>query len=317
MTQAMTLIREELGDEAIIVSSQNERDTGRVFVTAALEAPAELATFGAPPNERDAPLDMGSIALALNGHGVPAATVDRIMDSAWDAGAADPVLALAAALDRLFKFAPLRYEASERPIMLVGPPGAGKSVTVAKLAARGAFEGHPVAVATADTVRAGGVAQLSAFTKILGIELEVADSPAALAEIVERRPSKTRMLIDTPGTNPYDGNALSALAMLAGAAGAEPVLVMAAGGDILEAAETTRAFAAIGARRLIATRLDTVRRLGAVLAAAAESMALGEISVRPEVADGLAPVNPVSLARRLMDGAARPGMPGPFAKDFE
>lgn len=317
MTQAMELVREELGDEAIIVSSQNERETGRVFVTAALEAPAELATFGAPAHEQDAPLDTGSIVLALNEHGVPTATMDRIIDSAWDAGAADPVMALAAGLDRQFKFAPLRYEAGERPIMLVGPHGAGKSVTAAKLAARGAFDGRPVAVASADTVRAGGVAQLSAFTEILGIELEVADGPAALAEIVARRPSNARMLIDTPGTNPFDGNALSALAMLAGAAGAEPVLVMAAGGDVLEAAETARAFAAIGARRLIATRLDTVRRLGAILAAAAESMALGEIGVRPEVADGLTPVNPVSLARLLMAGAARPGTPGPLVKDFE
>lgn len=317
MAQAMKLVRDEMGDEAIIVSSRNEGESGRALVTAALEAPEELTSFGAAARKQDAGLDMGSIVLALNAHGVPAALMDKIIDSAWEASAADPIKALAAGLDRHFKFAPLRYEPGERPIMLVGPHGSGKSVTAAKLAARGVFDRHPVAVATTDTVRAGGVAQLSAFTEILGIGLEVADGPAALAEVVARRPSNTRMLIDTPGTNPFDGKALSALAALAGAAGAEPVLVMAAGGDALEAAEIARAFASIGARRLIAPRLDTARRLGAVLAAAEELTALGEFGVRAEVADGLTPVDPVFLARLLIAGASRPGIPKSLTEDFE
>jgi flagellar biosynthesis protein FlhF len=317
MTQAMKLVRDEMGDEAIIVSSRNESESGRAFVTAALEAPQELTSFGAAAPERNAQPDMGSIVLALNAHGVPAASMDKIIDSAWEAGAADPTTALATGLDRHFKFAPLRYESAEKPIMLVGPHGAGKSVTAAKLAARGVIGGHSIAIATVDTIRAGGVAQLSAFTEILGVELEIADGPAALAEIVARRPSNTRMLIDTPGTNPFDDKDLNALAALAGAAGAEPVLVMAAGGDALEAAEIAHAFASIGARRLIASRLDTARRLGAILAAAGELTAFSEFGVRAEVADGLTPVNPVSLARLLMAGASRFETPGFLAKDFE
>lgn len=55
--------------------------------------------------------------------------------------------------------------------MLIGPPGAGKTLTIAKLATRSTPSGRKVGVITTDTARAGGIDQLAAFTKLLKLKL--------------------------------------------------------------------------------------------------------------------------------------------------
>ena len=85
------------------------------------------------------------------------------------------------------------------------------------------------------------------------------------------------------------------------AADAEPVLVLAAGGDVAEAAEIVGSFAAIGARRMVVTRLDISRRLGAMLVVAeAGPLAFSDVSFSPQVARGLKFLTPQALARLLM-----------------
>jgi len=77
--------------------------------------------------------------------------------------------------------------------------------------------------------------------------------------------------------------------------------VLAAGGDASEAADLGEAFGASGATRLLATRLDMTRRLGAILAAAdAGQLMFSEVSLNPHVATGLCAVNPVSMARLIL-----------------
>ena len=304
MTQAMKLIRDELGDDAVIVSSQKGRDANQVLVTAAIDASAEITGFTKAPTGAGGGEDLGSLALALSGHGVPAGIMDALMDAAWDSGTTRPELALAAALDLHYRFEPLERGQGSRPVMLVGPHGSGKSTTAAKLAARTSLAGNAAELITTDTVRAGGVDQLAGFSDILGIRLHVAEGPGPLTAAVGSCAPGSAIIVDSPGTNPFDGAAMAALSSLAAAAGAEPVLVLAAGGDPTEATEVARAFAEIGVTRLIATRFDSTRRFGGILAAAAPPMNFSEISVQPQVANGLSPVNPVSLARLILSGPA-------------
>jgi flagellar biosynthesis protein FlhF len=89
---------------------------------------------------------------------------------------------------------------------------------------------------------------------------------------------------------------------LAATAAAAMVLVLPAGLDPAEAADQARAFAALGARLLVATRLDMARRLGGILAAAEAGLALTEAGIGPGAADGLLPITPAWLAARLMTG---------------
>ncbi len=105
------------------------------------------------------------------------------------------------------------------------------------------------------------------------------------------------MLIDTAGINPFDPTHMQTLTALAEAAGAVPVLVLAAGQDSSEAADQAEVFAAAGIRHLIPTRLDIARRLGAVIAAAdAGTLTLSEAGTGSGATDGLTQLTPALLA---------------------
>jgi flagellar biosynthesis protein FlhF len=302
LAMAMELVRQEMGENAIIVSTQAGFDGTGARVTAALEDPvADEAAFGTWDGDGGDPVDTAEdLRQTLAFHGVPPATADRLIEAADGFAGEGSLMALAGALDTVFGFKPLAEKDFARPLMLIGPPGAGKTIATAKLATRARRAGRTPMVITTDTRRAGGVEQLQAFTCILGLDLATASTPADLAELVGEA-TGGGVLIDTAGTNPFGDIEMEDLRELIRAADAAPVMVLAAGGDAMEAAEMSASFAAIGARRLLATRLDIARRLGSLLAAAeVPGVSFTEVSINPHVADGLTAINPVSLARLLM-----------------
>ena len=301
MAEAMDLVRQEMGEDAIIVSTQKGGEGEGVRVTAASEA--------SPSNELD--LEAGSkenflspmetFHQALLFHATPTLLTERLLESAAAARADDPVMFAAGALDACFAFSPLPETTGGKPVMLVGAPGAGKTVTIAKLAARAMLSKKMVNLISTDTQHAGGIEQLAAFARILGIELKTADTPEAMNRAVETCDAGTLLYIDTAGTNPFSDAEMDNLSSLIGAANAEPVLVLAAGGDAMESADVAASFAAIGATRMLITRLDMTRGLGSVLAAAdAGGLKFCDVSITSHIADGLSPINPVSLARLMV-----------------
>jgi flagellar biosynthesis protein FlhF len=182
----------------------------------------------------------------------------------------------------------------------MGPPGAGKTVTAAKLAARARLARRSVAMITTDTLRTGAVEQFSGYAGLLGIDPQVADNAQELQDSLIAAQGSALTLIDTTGVNPFDDGDMARLGDFVAATGAEPLLVLPAGMDVDEAADMARAFAGLGATRLLATRLDTARRLGGLLTAAdAANLRLCDVGIGPHLADGLSPLNPLALARLL------------------
>ncbi len=109
------------------------------------------------------------------------------------------------------------------------------------------------------------------------------------------------MIVDTPGTNPFNDDEMNHLGSLLVATSAEILMVLAAGTDAMESADLAMEFADLGATRLLVTRLDMARRLGGILAAAdAARLSFSDVSITPSVAEGLNPINPVSLARLII-----------------
>ena len=87
-----------------------------------------------------------------------------------------------------------------RVTALVGPPGSGKTTTLAKLAITQCLAaGHAVRLVSADAVRIGAADQLRTYAAILGVPFQVVETTAALAQAVDSAPSNTFVLIDTPG----------------------------------------------------------------------------------------------------------------------
>ncbi|HZT87296.1 MAG TPA: AAA family ATPase [Stellaceae bacterium] len=294
MADAMRLVRDELGPEAVILATE-ESDDGYSISAAIEEGDADFAAASA--DERDA---LETIAAALDGHGVPLALAQALGSAALDSIGEDAVAALASALASRFRFSPIRLKTTDR-MLLIGPPGAGKTVTAAKLAARQVLMRRSVRVISADTARAGGVEQLAALMRVLDLPFAAAEGAAALARASAG--GNGPLIIDSPGFNPYRQAERDDIRALAEAAKAEPVLVLAAGMDLEETTETAACCAELGCRRLIATRLDMSRRLGSVLAAAeAGHYAFAEVGIAPDIADGLWPLTPLGLARLLLPG---------------
>ncbi|MGC8523251.1 MAG: GTP-binding protein [Acidibrevibacterium sp.] len=288
MAEAMAALRRELGAEALILGSR--RVAGGVEVTAALDPEA-----ASPSGAAGDPLAAGGQRErreALAFHAVPEALAALLEEGD-----------LATMLSRHFAFATLPLAAGAAPLLFVGPPGAGKTLTVARLATRLVLAGGAPLVISADGKRAGATEQLAAYTRLLDLNLLVASQPVSLARALTRRSEGAPVLIDAPGIDPFDPAAGAEISALAGAAGARVVLVLPAGLDVAEAADLAAAFAAAGALALVATRLDVARRLGGVLAAAAAGrLGLAEAGVGSGAADGLVPMTADFLAERLVRG---------------
>ena len=323
LPEAMAQIRAELGPDALILSDRS-RD-GFIEVTAALEtsdapelrAPArprsgldDLEPFSVPsvrPKVSPVPLEPASrepgLDATLAWHGLPPALIAALRTGPIEQ-----------ACSRTFRFAALRIGPEDAPLLLAGPPGAGKTLTVARLATRMVLAGQQPMVITADGKRAGAVEQLAAFTRLLGLTLVAANTPAMLARALERRVADQPVLIDAPGldlTDPVQAEILQALVTASGAAMA---LVLPCGLDPNEAQEIAGAHASLGAQVLIATRTDPARRLGGILyASASAGLALSEAGIGSTAADSLVPLTPVFLAERLRHGGGRAARQAPPA----
>ncbi len=234
-------------------------------------------------------------------HNIPARLADRIISDASGSGFYDTKQAFEAALNSIYRFEPLPDKRHTKPIILIGPPGAGKTLAVAKIATRAVMNDLTPAVISTDTVRAGGVDQLKAFTKLLGIDLLTATDPASLEEAISMKRSADQIIIDTPGFSPFIEEDVKELAAFLKVSDFDIMLVMPAGGDAQESADVARAFHLLGARSIIPTRLDISRRYGGIASAAF----YGKLSIRNgsntcAVADGLIDLTPKTLSEFLI-----------------
>ncbi len=292
--EAMRQVRAALGEDAVILSS--EQVGKQVKLTAALE-PAAPASMTAPA----APALGDDLEAALHYHGVPKALAGRLLATAGELEGGSLQQALTAALRARFEFRPLIERKPGRPILLAGLPGAGKSSTLAKLAARAKVNGWAATAITCDLAKAGAIEQLATYAKALEIPAYRAKDAATLRRAVAKADANGLTLIDTLGTNPLKDGDVAQLRELAEAAGAEIVLVLAAGGDAMESAELSAGYAQAGATRIVATKLDVARRYGGILAAAeAGRLAFAGLGTSPEIASGLATLRADQLCRLIL-----------------
>jgi len=151
---------------------------------------------------------------------------------------------------------------------LMGPTGAGKTTTTAKLAARFVVRhgAEKLALLTTDGYRIGGHEQLRIYGKILGVAVhnvrDAADLRLALAELR----GKQTVLIDTVGMSQRDQAVAEQIAMLDQAGKPIKKLLMlnaTSHGDTLN--EVVQAYRGQGLSGCIISKTDEAASLGSVL----------------------------------------------------
>lgn len=310
MAEAMTLVRREMGPDAIIVTSA-KTESGNLEVRAAVEAaaphPLESAdrkpdssrTLGGQTADKT-----GQIGEVLSAHGVEPDMAEKLGRAAESLGEDSPVAALALALETRFRFKPVSASL-DRAVILIGPAGSGKSSACAKLAARAALNGESARLICADRMRAGAGEQLRHYAETTRAAFDIAEGLDALARIVGDAGEDEFVIVDAPAANLYDRADMAAMVDLIDAAGADPVLVIDSGMAREEASALARRAAQLGASRAIATKLDAVRGRGALLSLASPGdLAFAQFSATPYLGGGFAPATPLRLARFLLEDPA-------------
>lgn len=321
MTEAMQMVRDNLGEDAIILATREEDGGRSVRLSAAIEDdrvplsqdskpgyPSPAFEIASPTQlQRDDWLQyddehvhdervIEEILEAMLFHGVPEDIIDEIIHAVEILIVEEPAIAMVGAFDQLLHFAPLPQSKSKKPLMFVGLPGAGKTLAIAKQAARAVMEGLSVSVISTDMMRAGANEQLKAFTSLLDVPFQSARSVAELKALIIQNKDKDQILIDTAGINPYNPTDITALTKFSTCTDIESILVMAAGGDVSDSIELARIFSGMGASRVIFTKMDITRRFGSILAAAiGGSLVIADASDTSAVVDGLESMSPRAL----------------------
>jgi flagellar biosynthesis protein FlhF len=307
------------GTERAILEEERRRPNAGAGLHAALEQrvaeealtrlKGELAGRGRNAQRLDlSESDTRAMSDLFSPHGIGDELMSALVAGARQARVDSDLYRLEAAFSAAFVFAPLRLTAG-KPVMLVGPTGAGKTSCAAKLAAVAMAEESAALIITADAGRAGALDQVRAYAERLGADYFGVETPHDIEQALTIARPRGAVILDTPGISPYDTGDLAALRSFQETCRAEAVLVLPASGDAAEFRDWAFAFRDFGVKRAIITKFDATKRVGAALAAAhAGAMALAQFSESAFISEGLIDANAEFLARRFIAG--RPGRVG-------
>ena len=158
-------------------------------------------------------------------------------------------------------------------VVFVGPSGAGKTTSLAKLVAEyGLPPGRRVGIITLDTIRPAAIDQLRSCSAICDVPLEVADSSAALRQALRGYRSQDVVFVDTPGCSHHDLHSENELVeLLAEIPSSEIHLVLNAAVRTRDVIESVRGFGTLNITHLLFTHLDDTACKGGILSAALRS----------------------------------------------
>lgn len=194
-------------------------------------------------------------------------------------------------------------------VALVGPPGAGKTTVLAKIAVQHCLaKRRSVRIISVDTERVGGHELLRAYSSVLGIGFTAANSLSDLQDALSDGPDKNCVLIDTPGFSPAEMAPARELATVLGRVAEREVhLVLPASMKRADAAAYSDHYMLFKPGRLLFTKLDEATSMGSVLS---ESLRLGLplsfFSTGQGVPEDLKNADPEVLLERLFPASAAP-----------
>jgi len=150
---------------------------------------------------------------------------------------------------------------SYRPVeVFVGPPGVGKTTTIAKVAAQErAKRGRRLTLVSADGYRVGAVEQLRLYAEIVGSPFKVARTAVDLERVLASATGP--VLVDTAGRSPNDSVARDLFSLLRSRKDVRTHLVVPACSGEAELARTISQYESAQPHRIAFSRLDEAESL--------------------------------------------------------
>lgn len=229
-----------------------------------------------------------------------------------DAGAKIPTLdhAARAVADALPKASWPVSQDKRTLIAVIGPTGAGKTTTAAKIAARAILEeGRSVTLVSCDGFRVGATEQLERFAELLGADFKIASDRDGLERIVAGARTDV-VIVDTAGRGPADKNAIEAslgALKLGPETEKHTLLCVPASLRDVDARRMARQFRGSLPTGLVITKLDeTSSPAGLAHAPLATKLPLVALCFGQRVPEDISAVDGVALARLLGEKSAAP-----------
>src|SRR5580700_11377994 len=198
-----------------------------------------------------------------------------------------------------------RTEAGVRITALVGPPGAGKTTTLVKLAVNyGLACRRPMVLISMDNHRIAAAEQLRSYAGILGVGFQVLETVSALAQSIEENRSKDLILIDTPGLGFTEIGDSSTLArFLSSRADLDTQLALAASVKPADLTRMVDAYQVFKPQRLVFTKLDETTSFGPIFNETVRTgMPLSFFATGQRIPEDLEEVTPGRLTSLILSG---------------
>jgi flagellar biosynthesis protein FlhF len=196
-------------------------------------------------------------------------------------------------------------------VALVGPPGAGKTTTLAKLAVQyGLGRQRTPCLITVDTYRVAAAGQLETFASLLEVEAKTVNEPRELEQVLAdfRRGGPHLVLIDTPGHGfqELELHAGELARFLRPHAAIEVHLVLSASTKPRDLRRMVDGYWEFAPRKLLFTKLDETLSLGPLLNEAVRTrLPLSFLAAGQRIPEDLRPATREELAEGILNRRRR------------
>jgi flagellar biosynthesis protein FlhF len=323
--EALAAAREQLGPGALVLSTELVPAPGWrgwvgqrvVRLTAAAERPAadgplakavegvgistDMPTAVSSRRQRRTDHLRSGLVARLVAAGMDLALAEAVVNRMSDAecrGGADRTVrrALSAELEPLVGN-DVDYERCE---VFVGPPGVGKTTTIAKIAAQERLvRNRPLSLVAADSFRAGAVEQLRGYAEILAVPFRVVRTADDLALALSS--ARNPVLVDTAGRSPSDEGVTAVFDVLSHKRSVRTHLVLAADTSAPTARRVIDRYAALRPSRVVITKLDETESVMPLVAAVRDcGLPVSYLASGQRVPEDLWRATPASLAAALL-----------------